>query len=235
MQGLLGALPEMPGCVFTMDALHAVGETFELIVQEKNADFLVCVKDNASSLKRKLKGKLNRKRKGVTYARTVERAHGRIETRTAKVVPVSPAETGWPHTRLACRIERKRELIRNGKTVSSSTKEAIYVGSYSSEVRPADRTLQLTRGHWGIENCLHHRKDRSMDEDRNRASATRSGRFMCCIRSLVAMVLGRARESLSVIQRRLSMKPHLAVGLFSCLSLTEWERTYKPYKPKSTN
>jgi len=66
--------------------------------------------------------------------------------------------------------------------------------------------LKLVRGHWGIENRLHHRKDRSMDEDRCRSSAAKTGRVMCCLRSIAALVLGRANESLSVVQRRFCRK-----------------------------
>jgi hypothetical protein len=47
------------------------------------------------------------------------------------------------------------------------------------------------------------------------------------------MVFGRAAESLSIVQRRLSRKIHLLLGLFSSTSLTEWERKFKPYKLKT--
>ena len=69
-----------------------------------------------------------------------------------------------------------------------------------------------------------------MDEDRCRSAAHKTGRVMCCLRSIVALVLGRAKESLSVVQRRFSKKTHLILGLLSCSNLDEWERRYKPYK-----
>ena len=49
----------MPGCVLTFDALHAVKETIEAVV-DKRADVLVCVKDNASDLRSRLETHLNR-------------------------------------------------------------------------------------------------------------------------------------------------------------------------------
>ncbi|MBN2452102.1 MAG: hypothetical protein JXR77_17070, partial [Lentisphaeria bacterium] len=63
-----------------------------------------------------------------------------------------------------------------------------------------------------------------MDEDRNRASGKGCARVMCCIRSIAAPVLGRAKESISVVWRRLSGKVHLLLGLQSCSSLQEWEQ-----------
>ena len=53
---------------------------------------------------------------------------------------------------------------------------------------------------------------------------------MCCIRSITALVLGRAKEYLSVVQCRLRSKTHLVLGLLSCHSVEEWERLYKPYR-----
>ena len=90
--------------------------------------------------------------------------------------------------------------------------------------------LQLTRGHWGIENCLHHRKDRSMDKDRCRASESGIGRIMSCLRSLATLVAGRARESLSVLRRRFSRRTDLLLGLLFSTSLSQWERQRRPYK-----
>ena len=214
----------------TFDALHAVKETIETVVVDKLGDVLICVKDNASALRSCVEKHLNRRRKTVWKAETVDHAHGRIERRSVEMAPISPAKTGWPHTHTACRVTRVRQLIRRGETVETSREQVVYIGSFSADARSPEEVLELVRGHWGIENRLHHRKDRSMDEDRNRASASKTGRVMCCLRSIAALVLGRAKESLSVVRRRLSRKTHLIIGLLSSRSLEEWERKYKPYK-----
>jgi hypothetical protein len=223
-------MPDMSGCVLTFDALHAVKETFETAVVDKRADVLVCVKDNASDLRRRLEKQLNRHAKTALRAETVDHAHGRIENRSVEMIPILPCQTGWPHTHTACRVIRERLLIRRGKVIDASREEAIYVGSFSADTRSAGCVLGLTRGHWGIENRLHHPKDRSMDEDRNRASAKKIGRVMCCLRSISALALGRAKESLSVVQRRFSRKTHLVLALLSCEGIEQWERRFKPYK-----
>jgi len=228
---LIDRFPELFGCVLTFDALHAVQETFEKTVADKRADFLVCVKGNAPSLYRRLERVLRRRPDRVRRARTVEKGHGRIETREIEMAPTSPVETGWPHTHVVCRVTRVRETVRRGQTLNHSSVQVYFVGSFAETSRTPAQVLELTRGHWTIENCLHHRKDRSMDEDRNRAGARGIGRVMCCIRSLTALVLGRSRESASVVQRRFSTRIHLVLGLFSCRSLAEWERSYRPYTP----
>ncbi len=220
----------MPGCVLTFDALHAVKETIEKVVVDRRADVLICVKNNASDLRRRVEKHLNSRRKKNLRATSSDRAHGRIEKRSVEMAPILPWQSGWPHTHTACRITRERQRIRRGKIVETSHEQVIYIGSFAIDVHSPEKVLELSRGHWGIENALHHRKDRSMDEDRCRASAQKTGRVMCCLRSIAALVLGRAGESLSVVQRRFSRKIHLILGLLACSSLAEWERRYKPYK-----
>jgi predicted transposase YbfD/YdcC len=225
----MAKLPDLTDCIITLDALHAVKETFEYIVTEKNADFLVCIKGNASDLRRRLNEAIDQKRDLVECARTIDKEHGRIETRAIEVVPTSPIETGWPHTHVACRVTRDTEIMRRGEVVGERHEQVFYVGSFATTTYTAEKTLGMTRGHWSIENCLHHRKDRSMDEDRCRASASGIGQVMCCIRSLAAHVLGRAQESLSVLYQRFSSKKHLILRLLASGSVEEWERSHKPY------
>jgi predicted transposase YbfD/YdcC len=199
-------------------------------VVEKQTDVLICVKNNASDLRRSVEKHLNRNRKKLQTARTAELAHGRIEVRSLEMAAISPARTGWPHTHTACRVTRERIPIRRGETFGTSLEQVVYIGSFSADSRSPEEVLQLVRGHWGIENRLHHRKDRSMDEDRCRASAGRTARVMCCLRSIAALILDRAKESLAVVQRRLSRKPHLLLGLLASGSVEQWENKHKPYK-----
>lgn len=214
-----------------MDALHTVRKTFEMTVVNKQADFLVCVKGNAEDLRRHIEHILHCNRDQLQYARTVDKGHGRIETREIEMTATTPFETGWPHTHTVCRATRRREIRRRGQTVSTSIEEVFYVASFAAPTYAPEDVLKLIRGHWTIENGLHHRKDRSMDEDRNRAARKGCAAAMSCIRSLAALILGRARESLSVVQRRFSGKPHLLLHLFACHSVQQWIREAKPYLP----
>ena len=217
--------------MFTLDALHAVKKTFESVV-EQEGDFLICVKGNVSNLKKRLNKHLDRRKKKLLRAETFEKGHGRIERRTLEMTDVLPWQTRWPHTHAVCRVTRDRKQIRRGETVSDSFEEVLYVASFSVDKHTPEKVLEFTRGHWGIENSLHHRKDRSMDEDRNRASEKNCGRTMCYLRSISALIFNRSTESLSVIQRRLSKRTCLLIRLLSCESLDEWERSCKPYKRK---
>jgi predicted transposase YbfD/YdcC len=220
----------LPGCVLTFDALHAVRKTFEMTVAGNQADYLVCVKGNAEDLRRTVEQVLLHNSGHLQRARTVNKSHGRIETRDIEMTSTTPVQTDWPHTHTVCRVTRQREVRRRGQTVNTSCEQVCYIASFAATTHTPEQVLNLVRGHWYIENGLHHRKDRSMDEDRNRAARQGCAPVMCCIRSITALVLGRAKEYLSVVQCRLRSKTHLVLGLLSCHSVEEWERLYKPYR-----
>lgn len=224
-------MPELPGCKITFDALHTTHRTMETVVIEKQADCLMQVKDNTPALKSSLERVLSKSKPAqIETAKTVGLEHGRIEKRSIELVPLSPLDSGWPHTHQVARVTRHTELLRREQVVKTRSEQALYVGSASAAATSAPEVLKQVRGHWGIENRLHHRKDRSMDEDRNRASARGIGRVMCCIRSFAALIWDRAKESAGVVRRRLGCKPHMLIALLESSTLAAWERRVQPYK-----
>ena len=214
----------------TFDALHANHQTMEKVVVDKKGEFLIQVKDNTPVLHEVLERAFRTSRDAIKTAESFDHGHGRIETRKLQLVKISPVDTDWPHTFVACRVDRERQLLRREQVIDHSCEQSLYVGSFRSDTYAPEDVLALIRGHWSVENCLHHRKDRSMNEDRCRASARGIGRVMSCIRSLVTLVAGRTIESLSVIRRRFSRKTHLLVNLLFTNSLDQWEQKHKPYK-----
>ena len=226
---IISRIPESSGCVITFDAAHTNRKTAIQVVGKKDLDYMMQVKGNTPDLEEFIKRKLARSPNGQTV--TVNSCgHGRIETRTLEIIPTTPAEANWPHAHTICRVTRSREVLRGGKVIDSNNgTQSLYVASFPSARYSPQEVLQLSRGHWHIENGLHHRKDRSMDEDRNRAVGRGYGRIVCALRSVIAGIFGRAREDLKVIYRRLSAKPGLLVKLLFSSSLNDWEKRYSPY------
>jgi len=214
----------------TFDALHTTGKRMETVVVEKRADYLIQVKGNTPALAESLVRAFEKKPDQRRIVEDIDYGHGRIETRILEMLPVSPMETKWPHTHTACRVERHVEKLRRGEVVERTHDQSLYVGSFPFEAHTPECVQKLIRGHWGIENQLHHPKDRSMDEDRCRASETGIGRVISCIRGLVAQVSRRTKESLAVIRRRLAGKPHLLMKVLTSTTLANWERCCTPYK-----
>jgi len=220
---------DVEGTVITMDALHANSRCMEKIT-EKGAYYLIQVKGNCSALEKALDNAFGKKGATIHKAQSLGKEHGRIEKRTVSMTAISPVDTKWPHTWTACRVERYTELIRRGQVVSARGEQALYVASFPVNAFSPDQVLTLIRRHWGIENELHHTKDRSLDEDRCRASERGAGRTLALFRSIIVQISRRTSESLGVICQRFAGKPHWVLSILRAPSLVEWENKAKPYK-----
>jgi len=121
-------------------------------------------------------------------ARTVDKAHGRIETRVAATSADVVPHLSWPGAAQVMRVERTRQI----KGIVT-TEIAYYVTSLPRTEAGPERLLALARAHWGIENKLHWRRDVSMNEDRCRVRA--GARALASLRNLVLSMLKSAGTS----------------------------------------
>lgn len=134
-------------------------------------------------------------------ARTIEKSHGRIETRSIAVRTKLPSriEQNWPGITAICRIERIREFK------DRCSREVIYaITSVSPEKLDAAGMLKLSRDHWAIENSLFHVRDVTFGEDR------------CRVRTGTApAVLAELRNAALTVIRKLGLKPRPAREAFA--------------------
>lgn len=94
--------------------------------------------------------------------RSVEKGHGRLETRTITTTTSLNRHLDWPHVAQVCRVQRER-TIAGRKT----TEAAYYITSLPRHRANARRLLQFSREHWrATENGLHYVRDMAFGEDR---------------------------------------------------------------------
>ena len=75
-------------------------------------------------------------------------------------------------------------------TKNETTVERVYLISGQSRTQvSAEQLLALNRGHWGIENRLHHVRDMAYDEDRCRARKGNITRALACLRNFAISLL----------------------------------------------
>ncbi|HEY6410784.1 MAG TPA: ISAs1 family transposase [Ktedonobacteraceae bacterium] len=94
-------------------------------------------------------------------AQTVEKGHGRLEKRTITVSGLLADYSQWPQAAQVFKLDSQRT------DALGRTEQEVRYGITSLPAALADphRLLQLSRGHWGIENGLHYRRDATMRED----------------------------------------------------------------------
>jgi predicted transposase YbfD/YdcC len=146
---LLASL-DLAGAVVTADALHAQRGHAEFLVAEKNAHYILAVKNNQPSLHAQLKSLPWRQVRAAFDAR--EKGHGRAEWRTLKTAAVA-AGIAFPHAAQAIQIRRRRRPL-NGTTKWSAQTSYAVTSLAAHQATPA-QIAAWSRGHWGIE-ALHH-------------------------------------------------------------------------------
>ena len=78
------------------------------------------------------------------------------------------------------------------------------ITSLTAERADAGRLLQLTRGHWGIENGLHYRRDVTMGEDASRVRKGTAPQVMAALRNSINHALAEIAPNLAAAMRRLN-------------------------------
>jgi predicted transposase YbfD/YdcC len=150
---------ELLGTLVTADAMHCQKDHAKYLVEQRGAHYLLTVKNNQPTLRKQL---AQLPWADVPISDTQhDRAHGRIEKRTLKVVTV-PAGIGFPHAAQALQITRKIRKLKSGKFRT----ETVYaVTDLPADQAHPDQLATWLRGHWCIENRLHWVRDVTFGED----------------------------------------------------------------------
>ena len=204
---------DLKGKIVTGDAMFAQRELSQLVV-EGGGEYVWTVKDNQSSLRAEIeaafeieegKTALKVMKNDFSQAKTIEKGHGRIEERRLVATSMMKGYLEWPWLEQVFRIEREVEEISTGKKRS----EVSYgVTSLTSEEATAERLMEIVRGHWGIENGLHYRKDKTLGEDCCRLRGGGAAQVMAVINNLIiGMVLRQGISNLAAARRGYSANP----------------------------
>lgn len=207
-------LLEISGCIVSIDAMGCQKEIARTIV-DKGADYVLSVKGNQGNLHEDVKelfdGALELGFDGIehdTYE-TVEKGHGRIETRQCWAISGS----GLSYIRGLCEWKNLNSVVmvkaerRIGDSVSVESR--YYISSLKGDAR---RLLRAIRGHWGIENSLHWVLDIAFREDESRVRKDNSPENLAVLRHI----------TLNLLKQEKSLK----VGIAAKRKRAGWDNNY---------
>lgn len=132
-------------------------------------------------------------------ASRVSKGHGRIERRTIRLTRILTKHQEFKGLKQG--FELTRERTEKGET----TVEVVH-GITSLDLRRAnaERMLDLTQDHWGIENGLHYRRDVTMGEDQSRIRKGAAPQVMAALRNSVIHALSKVGDNLAAAMRTMS-------------------------------
>jgi len=97
------------------------------------------------------------------------------------------------------------ELTRERTLGGVTTRETVYgITSLSVAQADAGRLLALTRGHWGIKNGLHYKRDVTLGEDASRVRREAAPQVMAALRNSIVHLLEGTADSLAAALRTMS-------------------------------
>lgn len=211
---------DLRGKIITGDALLAQ-RALSLQILQAGGEYVWIIKDNqpetAEALARLfgpepvVKGFSPASHDEFETAQTVEKGHGRRETRTLTVSPASPVWLNWPGVTQVFQLERHFVRVKDGKGMH----EVVFgVTSLTrAEASPA-RLLELVRAHWHIENGVHYRRDVTLKEDRGTWRTGHTAQVMAGLNNLILGLLFRTGvANLPDAQRDFAAAPRTALPL----------------------
>jgi predicted transposase YbfD/YdcC len=214
---------DLQGKTITGDAMYAQRE-LSLQIGQAGGAYVWTVKDNQPTLRADIE-KLFEPDVSVVKgfsagptdyqtAQTINKGHGRIETRRITVTSQLQESSDWPYLAQVFRLERETQLVAQGTTRG----EIVYgMTSLTAAEAPPARLLELVRRHWCVENELHYRRDVTFQEDATRFKAWAGAQVLAVINNLVLAVLVRTGHT-SIPQARRHYAAHPDEALKCVLS-----------------
>jgi len=195
------ALVDVRDCDITADALHCQMATIAAM-RAADAHYTLCVKSNQKTLYQDILATFTTLRAeehaALQSQETVEKRHGRIETRRYWITDdLSRLTTrdSWHDLHSIGMVESERQI---GSKTSQKTR-------YFITSRPADARAFATRvrGHWQIENQLHWRLDVILAEDDAHIRVNHGPENMAVLRHMAINLLKHEPSPLSIQSKRL--------------------------------
>jgi predicted transposase YbfD/YdcC len=182
---------DIAGCHFTADALHCQTR-FVKMLTEGDATFTIGVKANQKALYQPIVETFAQLKQlpqaSLQVHQTIEKDHGRLETRTYSVTTdLSRITTrdSWNGIESIGMVESERVI---GKKIEQETR--YYINRGAADVQ----TFSVhVRSHWSIENKLHWRLDVIFNEDRAHIRVDHAPENMAIVRHIAVNLLTSER------------------------------------------
>ena len=201
------------GAIVTIDAAGCQKRIVRKILR-RGAGYVISLKGNQSTMHDEIRAFMQDQsfRKKFKKAKTVDKGHGRVETRTCwqtDDIGWFEDKDKWAGLRSVCMVE---STVYDASTKKTTGETRFFISSLPVDPK---RALEAIRAHWGVE-AMHWILDMDFDEDRSRARREGLAENLAMLRHVVINVL-RLDKSLfggiSVKRKELTWDDDRLLGL----------------------
>lgn len=188
------AIPELLSLLNIKDAvitIDAMGTQKKIAGQVVSAqgDYILSLKENQGALYGQVTSLFNTYKED-SYSQDLDKGHGRIETRTCKVIRQLnwiDEKVHWSKLSSVIKISSQRVIGEK-----SSLQDRYYISSLASD---AAYFNQAIRSHWEIENKLHWQLDVGFKEDYSTARNGQAAQNLAVVRKMALNILKADKSS----------------------------------------
>lgn len=200
---------DLKGAIVTIDAIGCQTKITANIVEDAKADYVLALKGNQKKLHDEVvqyffehKEQICREKIECCF-KTVDKEHGRIETREYYQVELDsevkewiPEYPHWTGMKSIVMVDSQREI--KGKT---SNESRFYISSLALNT---EKVAEAIRAHWGIENQLHWVLDVIFSDDKSRIRKDHAPQNFSLVKKWVLnlLKLEKTRKDLSLRMKR---------------------------------
>ncbi len=144
---------------------------------------------------------------------TRAKGHGRLETRTLARSAALTGYLDWPRATQVLRRTCRRVMVATGEVQEETT---YGISSLPLALTAAADLERLWRGHWTIENKVHHVRDRTLGEDAGQMRVGAAPQALAALRNgLLSLVRALGWTNIADAIRHYGAYPHRAIHLLS--------------------
>jgi predicted transposase YbfD/YdcC len=204
-------LLDLRGALVSIDAMGCQVSIAKLITS-KNGDYLLGLKGNQSTLRDETQAVFEAAQSprstnvdqvqppSINEATEVDKGHGRLETRTAKVISDFrdwvPSSERWPEIKSLIAIDSTREEIISGKT---TTETRFYI---ASRIMTAEQAIASVGQHWLVENQLHWCLDVTFGQDASQIRTEHAAENLAVVRHFAFNLVRKYKGDRYSVPRR---------------------------------
>ena len=209
---------DVTGAIISMDAHYSYKPDLQVVL-DKGADFLVGIKGNQGNLEAEMSNYFNQAH-AINFSSeefkcytTIEKDHGRIETRHICV----SHDLDWLQQKDEWNLKALIE-IRSERKIGEKIQNGILYYGCSREGTP-EQFARWTRSHWGIENGLNYVMDVIFEEDKSLANTGNAAENISLLRRLSMNVIKTfdPGRGITDARRNATYEPAYLSGLLSRL------------------